>query len=101
MDTTHLPATSRSDNGPSAESHNARVIKIPDLPTFYADTTKDKISYEDWHLQMRSKMSVNKLSMLIEAAKKKHTYRALQETMPLRKAAFGNANEKQDNRTRM
>ena len=54
----------------SNQSHMARVIKIPDPDWFYADKGKDEITYEDWHLQMLSKMSINALTMPTKAAKR-------------------------------
>ena len=99
----------------------ARVIKIPDPDWFYADKEKDKITYEDWHLQMLSKMLINALTMPTKAAK--HGYvqsrvggHALAQLKPKLKpnstnpfvssnkmfevltAAFGNANQKQEDR---
>ena len=59
-----LPMPSEYDipNKPSDRNHMARVIKIPDPDTFYADKAKDEITYEDWHLQLLSKMSINIMS---------------------------------------
>ena len=69
--TSPLPTSSEYDV-PSASnrSHVARVIKIPDPKRFYADKGKDEITYEDWHLQMLSKMSINASTMLTKAAKR-------------------------------
>ena len=45
-----------------------KIIRIPDPPTFHA-SEKDRISYEDWHLQMINKMSANESTMPTEALK--------------------------------
>ena len=125
----HTPAPSHvagtlsdHDNTPSESSgHVARVIKIPDPNRFYADKGKDEITYEDWHLQMLSKMLINTSTMPNKAAKRGYVQsrvggHALAQLKPRLKpsainpfqtsdemfevltAAFGNANQKQEDR---
>ena len=53
----------------SNQSHVAKVIKISDPDQVYMDKAKDNISYEDWHLQMLSKISINASAMPSEEAK--------------------------------
>ena len=45
------------------------MVKIPDPPKFYASAL-DTISYEDWHLQMLSKISINEESIPTERSKR-------------------------------
>ena len=110
-------------NIPSASdrSHVARVIKIPDPDRFYADKVKDEITYKDWHLQMLSKMSINASTMPLEEAKRGYVqsrvggyalaqlkprlrpnaanpFRTADEMFEVLTAAFGNANQKQEDR---
>ena len=110
-------------NIPSASdrSHVARVIKIPDPNRFYADKEKDEITYEDWHLRMLSKMLINASTMPTKAAKRGYVQScvggyALAKLKPRLRpnatnpfvsadkmfevltAAFGNANQKQEDR---
>ena len=117
-----LPTPSKYDV-PSASdrSHVARVIKTPDSERFYADKGKDEITYEDWHLQMLSKMLINASTMPTEAAKRGYVQsrtggHALAQLKPRLRptstnpfvtademfkvltAAFGNANQKQEDR---
>ena len=106
----------------SNQSHaTTRVIKIPDPERFYADKEKNEITYEDWHLQMLSKMSINALTMPTKAAKRGYVQsrtggHALAQLKPRLRpnstnpfvtademfevltAAFGNANQKQEDR---
>ena len=113
----HVASTlSDHDNTPSESSgYVARVIKIPDPDQFYADKAKDNILYEDWHLQMLSKMSINASAMLTEASKRGYVqsqtgshaltqlkprlrpnatnpFRTADEMFEVLTAAFGNAN---------
>lgn len=53
-----LTSTPSDHDAPSAsdQSHvTLKVVQIPDPSIFYADSTKDIISYRDWHLQIRNK----------------------------------------------
>ena len=36
-----------------------KVVRIPDLSIFHVDSTKDTITYKDWHLQMKNKLQAN------------------------------------------
>ena len=108
-----------SETEPSNRSHVARVIKIPDPDRFYADKAKDEITYEDWHLQMLSKMSINASTMPSEKAKHNYVQSCVgghalaqlklrlrpsaanlfwtsDEMFEILTAAFGNANQKQE-----
>ena len=68
-----LDSSTPLETKPTSErSHVARIIKILDPNQFYADKAKDDISYEDWHLQMLGKMTINALTMPTKAAK--HDY---------------------------
>ena len=106
----------------SDQSHaTTRVIKIPDPEKFYADKRKDEITYEDWHLQMLSKMSINASTMPTKAAKRGYVqshvgshalaqlkprlrpnstnpFVSSEEMFEVLTATFGNANQKQEDR---
>ena len=99
-----------------------KVVKISNSSVFYASAA-DKIFYEDWHLQMLSKISINKSSTPIEAAKKVYLqsfttdnalaqlklrlkpnatrpFATTNEIFEVLTATFGNANEKQKNKAK-
>ena len=104
------------------QSSKVKVVKILDLLKFFA-STEDKILYEDWHLQMTSKMSINKLTMPTEAFKQDYIlsrvadkafaqlklrlhadatrpFTTVDKMFEVLTATFGNANEKQKNRAK-
>ena len=99
----------------------ARVVKILDPDRFYADKVKDNILYEDWHLQIISRMSINASAMPSEEAKQGYIqsrvgghalaqlkprlrpnatnpFRTSDEMFEVLTAAFDNANQKQKDR---
>ena len=51
-----------------SQASRVKIVKILDPPKFFA-SAEDKISYEDWHQQMLSKISINKSIMLMKASK--------------------------------
>ena len=53
-----LTSTPLDHDAPSASDQRhitLKVVQIPDPSIFHADSTKDTISYRDWHLQIRNK----------------------------------------------
>ena len=98
------------------------MIKTLDPPKFFANAG-DKISYNDWHLQMLSKMSINKLIMLTKSSKQSYIlsrvadktfaqlkfclhadatkfFGKIDEMFEVLTAAFGNANKKQKSKAK-
>ena len=103
--------------------HKVKMVKIPNPPKFYANAALDTISYEDWHLQMLSKLSINEASMPSEMAKRIYVqsltadnalaqlkprlrpdatrpFATVDEMFEVLTAAFGNANQKQEYRAK-
>ena len=58
----------------SGFSHVAtsKVVRIPDPPIFHTESTKDTISYRDWHLRMRNKLQANEAHMPTKSLKKSY-----------------------------
>ena len=117
-------STPSDDEIPTGSSRSSKVkmVKIPDPPVFHA-STEDKVSYEDWHLQMLTKMSINESTMPTEESKRGYLqnrtadnalaqlkprlrpnatrpFATASEMFDVLTAAFGNANQKQEYRAK-